>query len=102
MAPGAGTSTAMPISDCASGSRWLLGDWTPGRWATTPLLLGLWSTASGSGRFGAGLAGPARGAARLGCLPEGHLPQVVVGHEADENAVLVVVPGYAWDHGDVL
>jgi hypothetical protein len=44
-------------------------------------------------------AGAARGAA---CFPgggEGHLVQVAIAHEADEDAVGVVIPGNARDHG---
>jgi hypothetical protein len=44
-------------------------------------------------------AGAAGGAA---CFPgggEGHLVQVAIAHEPDEDAVSVVVPGHARDHG---
>src|SRR5579859_307220 len=47
-----------------------------------------------------GLAGGAGGAAgRLG-FGDRHLLHVVVGHETDEDAVRLVIPGHAWDHGD--
>ena len=49
-----------------------------------------------------GLAGAAGGAACAGGLVDRHLLQVVGGHEADEDAVLLVVPEYAGDHGDLL
>ena len=54
-------------------------------------------TAAGSGSGLVGLAGAAGGAARFGGLVDGHLLQVVIAHEADEDAVLFVVSGDAGD-----
>jgi hypothetical protein len=44
-------------------------------------------------------AGAAGGAADFPGGAEGHLLQVVLAHEADEDAVGVVIPGDAGDHG---
>jgi isoleucyl-tRNA synthetase len=46
-----------------------------------------------------GEAGAAGGAADFPGGAEGHLLQVVLAHEADEDAVGVVIPGDAGDHG---
>jgi len=48
-----------------------------------------------------GLAGPARGAAGLPGLGERHPVQVVLAHEADEDALRVVIPRDAGDDGDL-
>ena len=44
-------------------------------------------------------AGAAGGAADFPGGAEGHLLQVVLTHEADEDALSVVIPGDAGDHG---
>ena len=48
-----------------------------------------------------GLAGAAGGAAGAGGRLERHLLYVVIVHEADEDAVVGVVPGDAGNHGDL-
>src|SRR5690242_20869801 len=59
----------------------------------------------GAGRLLGGLAGlvwEAGSAGGAACFPgggEGHLVQVAIAHEADEDAAGLVVPGYARYHG---
>jgi hypothetical protein len=48
-----------------------------------------------------GLAGATGGAASAGGRLERHLLYVVIVHEADEDAVVGVVPGDAGNHGDL-
>jgi hypothetical protein len=48
-----------------------------------------------------GLAGAAGGAAGAGGRLERHLLYVVIVHEADEDAVVGVIPGDAGNYGDL-
>src|SRR6185312_6531404 len=101
-----------PATDCATGRKAARGQ--PGRGTSTPTLT--WDCASGwrwppDGRSAAvtalarwlllfrRLAGRARGAAVFLRLRDRQLLQVALGHEADEDAVRLVVPRHAADHG---
>jgi len=42
---------------------------------------------------------PAATPARLPSLAQRHLSQVILAHEADQQALRVVIPRDAWDHG---